>query len=184
MHQSRTIRTFIAAGAALALTFGLTGCGKAVEKLSEKAAEKAVEKAAGDNANVDFDTKDGSFSIETDEGSFNVGGGEVPDDWPSDVPLAKGFTPSSTMNLSSDGKKSINMTGTVGMSVDDVIDFYADSMSGWEETGKSSMSSDGTTIKNVIFSRGGATLAVTATDDSDEGGTTIGLIYNEDPDDA
>lgn len=180
MNQSRIIRTCVATGLALGLTIGLSACGKAAEKLSEKAAEKVVEKAAGDGANVDINSKDGTFSIETDEGSFNVGGGEVPDDWPSDVPVPDKFTVMSNMNLSSGDEVNMNMSGTTSMSVDDVIDFYSDAMSAWKESGKTSMTSDGQTVKNLMLSRDDEMLTISASD-SDDDGTTIVLMYNRDP---
>lgn len=181
MNKSRTIRTFTAAGLAVGLVLGLSGCGKAAEKLSEKAMEKTIEKSIGGDANVDLDTGDGTFKVETDEGTFEMGGGDIPADWPSDVPLPNGFKPLGNMNTSSADGTNITLTGSVDMSVAEATAFYEDSLSGWESSGKTSMSNDGVEQRSLMFSRGedAETLLVTASDDTEDEGTIITFIYSK-----
>jgi hypothetical protein len=62
------------------------GCAKAAENTIEGAIEKQLEEENGGNANVDINEDDGSVSIETDEGSMQIGGGEIPSDFPLPVP--------------------------------------------------------------------------------------------------
>lgn len=81
----------VGAGVAVAT---LTGCG-AGDQVAERAAEKAVEKAveegveSGASGQVDVDIDGEEFKVESSDGSFTMGG-EVPDDFPSEVPLADG----------------------------------------------------------------------------------------------
>lgn len=184
MNHSRTIRTSVAAGLALGLIFGLSSCGKAAEKLSEKATEKAIEKAAGGNANVDIDPNDGTFSIETDEGSFQMGGGDIPADWPSDIPLPKGFEPQGNMNMSSNDEVNITLHGLVPASVDETAAFYADALSSWDNEGTSSMSNSGVQQKTLMFKRGNESLIVNVTDSTEDSGTGLNFIYTSTPDEG
>lgn len=67
----------------IAAVLVLAACQSAAENLTEK----IVEQSAGVD-NVDINTDTGQISIETDEGSINIGGGEIPDGFP--VPLPDG----------------------------------------------------------------------------------------------
>jgi hypothetical protein len=62
------------------------GCGKAAETVLEGAIENQLEEDGGGDVNVNVDEDGGSISIETDEGSVNIGGTEIPDDFPLPVP--------------------------------------------------------------------------------------------------
>lgn len=59
-----------------------TACGAANEEL----AEQIIERSGGGEADVDLDLDTGQVSVETDEGSFSVGGGEIPDGFPVPFP--------------------------------------------------------------------------------------------------
>lgn len=71
---ARRTLTIVAAGLSLA---AFTGCSaiaeRATEKIVEEGVERAVEADTGEDVEVDFDS-DGSFSIETEDGSFSVDG--------------------------------------------------------------------------------------------------------------
>src|SRR3990170_3021142 len=62
------------------------GCAKAAEKTVEQAIERQLEEQGSGDVNVDVDEDGGSVSIETDEGSFQMGGGEIPGDFLLPVP--------------------------------------------------------------------------------------------------
>lgn len=51
----------------------------------EELAEQIIESQEG-VGDVEVDSDSGEVSVETDEGSFTLGGGEVPDGFPVDVP--------------------------------------------------------------------------------------------------
>jgi len=68
----------------VALALVLTACGSAAEVLTEQVAEQAI--GGGD---VKIDTDSGEVSVETEDGSIVIGGGELPDGF--DVPLPDGY---------------------------------------------------------------------------------------------
>lgn len=179
MHQRRRIRSFVAVGLGLGLAFGLTGCGKAAEKLSEKAAEKAIENAAGGNAKVDID--DGTVKIETDDGSFHAGGGEIPADWPSDIPLPGSYEVMNVVTSSADGGTNISFTLSVDMTVAEAAALYEDGLPGWETEGTTSMSSDGLDHRMMMFKKGedeaSEILNIGVSDIADEGATAMVFTY-------
>jgi hypothetical protein len=70
-----------------AMAIAATGCASAAENIVENALENAIEEEVGSgNAEVDIDEDDGSVSIETDEGSIQIGGTDIPSDFPLPVP--------------------------------------------------------------------------------------------------
>lgn len=75
-----------AATLGIAATLGLTGCGD----VAERAAEEAIEQGSG--GDVDLNLEDDSLSIEGEDGSLSIGGGEMPEDFPADVTLPDGGT--------------------------------------------------------------------------------------------
>lgn len=77
------------------LALALTGCGGVSENIAERALEEAAEAGGeGDvDVDIDLDGEDGGgISIDSEDGtaSVDIGGGELPDDWPSDVPVIDG----------------------------------------------------------------------------------------------
>lgn len=87
MRQKKLI---IITAVLLALTIGLTGCGKkAAEKAAEKATENAIEKAT--NGQADVDISGNTVSVNTDQGSYQAGGNvDLPAGFPDDVYVADG----------------------------------------------------------------------------------------------
>lgn len=170
-----------AAGLALLLVTGASGCGKAADKFSEKAAEKATEKAieSGSDGKADVDLNDGEMNIETDDGSFSMGaGGEIPDSWPEDVPMPPDAEVVSVMEMGSDDSEAtINLSVTTDMPSDDVVAFYKDGLDGWTQAGTFSSNSEDGGMTSVQYERDEQTsLGITALDDEDEG-TIVNLTY-------
>ncbi len=68
----------IAAAAIAALTF--SSCSSLVERATEKVVEEGIEQAieadSGEDVELDFNADDGTFRIETEDGSFSVDGDE------------------------------------------------------------------------------------------------------------
>lgn len=77
----------IAAAAVAAL---LTGCGLGQQAV-EQAAENAVEQELGEGSDVEIG-EDGSVKIESSEGAFEIGTGQLPADWPASVPAVPGLS--------------------------------------------------------------------------------------------
>ncbi|WP_159619234.1 hypothetical protein [Ruania rhizosphaerae] len=79
----------------------VTGCSGLIEGGVERVVEEAAE-AEGENVDVDLDSEDGGFVVESDEGSFSVGG-DLPDSFPADVPLIEGEILSASAMESQEG---------------------------------------------------------------------------------
>lgn len=72
--------------AALAV-LGLVACGGS----DENSIEQAIEEASGGNADVEIG-EDGNIEVSTSDGSYSVGeSADVPDNFPSEVPLPDGL---------------------------------------------------------------------------------------------
>lgn len=90
----RTVRAAAALAGVVVGAAGLVGCGvqdavsdKAAEKATEKLIEKAAENGASGDVDVDLDGEE--FKVETSDGTFSMGG-DVPEDFPAEVPLLDG----------------------------------------------------------------------------------------------
>jgi hypothetical protein len=90
----------------------------------EEVAEQIIESQEG-VGDVDVDTDSGEVSIETDEGSVTVGGGEIPDGFPIDVPSGGNIV------ASADADESASLVMEFeGADYDDIVGFYEDWIAG------------------------------------------------------
>jgi len=116
LRSHRSHRAALAASGALLLLLGASACG--ADEVAERAAESAVERAIEDAASsegvdVDIDSEDGSVSIESSDGTFTSGMGNLPQGFPEDIPVADGEI---LQGASSDGN------GTTGWFVTVTVD--------------------------------------------------------------
>jgi len=144
----------------LALTLGVGACGGGDEP-------SAAEEAA--------------VRVETDEGSFEMSStGQLPDDWPTDVPLPDGFvvTAGSSVDGGAEGQL-VAVSGTVAMTLDELDAFYADALGGWTEAARISSSSGGAPSLNVTYQLDDRMLAVGGTDR--DGDVEVAFTYAYQP---
>lgn len=110
---SRLARVVLVGAAGLALA----GCGALAETAAEQIAEEAVEAGGGEGANVGIDPDTGELNIEvegSEGGSINIGGGEVPDDFPAEFVLPEDHQVRGVTELQ--GQVSVQVTaGAVGL---------------------------------------------------------------------
>lgn len=85
--RRRGLTVTIWSGCLLALVLALGACS---EDIGERVAEKIAEEQLGDGAEVDVDTGGGEVRIDDGSGSSYVGGTELPEDFPAEVPLLEG----------------------------------------------------------------------------------------------
>jgi len=118
---------------ALMAVFALSGCAKAGEKLTEQVMEKVIEEAAeGEGGNVDLDIDDEEIKITTDEGDeINIGGADIPDGWPSVVPVHPDVDIQTSFKGASDGKNNFSISAMYGGSGEDLFNWYKGELSGW-----------------------------------------------------
>lgn len=93
----------------------IAGCGrKSQEKISESVIKKAIEKQSGGKAKVDL--SEGSISIQTEEGSFQMSSGEsakIPDNFPSDVYVFEGAKIEAVMQSTEGSTLSLSTQDTI-----------------------------------------------------------------------
>ena len=116
----------------VAMALAVAGCAKTAEETLEEAIEQQIEEQGGSgDVSVDLDD-DGGISIETDEGSFQIGGNEVPDDFLLPIPAYEEISAVSTQTGEYGGAM---LTLTFDSDdFEDVADMYEDYFSdqGWE----------------------------------------------------
>lgn len=154
---------------------GLAGCGKAAEKVAEQATERAIEQSAGDGAKVDLGD-DGAFEIETEDGSYSAGTGEVPKGWPDDVPLPEGLEIVTGTDLGSDTETISSIVATTDASPDEVAAFFEDALDGWEEANQLTSNGDGASFRSVSYVSGDRTVQLTIGADAD-GATSLSISH-------
>ena len=88
----------------------LAACDAAVEQLSEEAVERVAEAAGAGDTEIDMDEDGGNISIETDEGSVQIGAGdgtELPEGLPDSIPLPEDYTVVSSSTFTDEDGESI-----------------------------------------------------------------------------
>ena len=102
------------------------------------------------------DAETGEFSAESEDGSFRVdASGEIPEEWPSDVPLPEGIEGASSTVTQSPTELAITVTGQAG---DSFVDDFGSALedSGFEQT--SNFESDANITR--VFENGTWTVSV------------------------
>jgi copper chaperone CopZ len=120
------------------LALVLTACQSAAETLTEQIAGQ-VEGVDG----VDIDLDSGQVSVETDEGSITIGGGEMPDGFA--IPAPDGYKVTSV--FTSDDTASVSLAYP-GADFDTIVSFYDDwtgnQSNEWSKSTSSITGDDGT----------------------------------------
>jgi hypothetical protein len=108
-----TTRGALAATLLLPLALALAGCANPIEQLIE----------SGTGTQIDTDG-DGGFTIETDDGTVQVGGSaELPADFPSELPLPDGTLLSS---VTAEGQWTLTYEDVSAEEVDELIGYFTD----------------------------------------------------------
>jgi hypothetical protein len=136
-----TTRTLAPLAGALVSLGLLAGCGAAAEKASEQLTEEAIESQTG--GNVDIDTSgDGSVEIETEDGSMSFGTGEVPADWPEDIPLPDELVVQTGTTSAADDGELVAIIGTSADAPDDLLATYKEALADWTISGETTTTAD------------------------------------------
>jgi hypothetical protein len=122
----------------------------ACQSASDQIAEQIIEQQEGVE-NVDIDTETGEVSIETDEGSFSIGGDEIPAGFP--IPFPSGYEVVSVFSSDTGGAVAVISPGDRW---DEIVGFYDDWTAGqsgeWQTGSYSTDSGDGTTQRGSSWS--------------------------------
>jgi hypothetical protein len=116
----------------LALVFSIGGC---AQKAAEKMVERAIEQAAeAEGEDVDIDLSEGEINISDEEGNeMSFGGEDIPDDWPSVVPVNRDIDIAFSASQTTDGKKGWSISGLYKGSGEELYNWYKNELSGWDE---------------------------------------------------
>ena len=161
-------RRRLVSGAAVAAAAALVLGACSSEDLAEKVAEEAVEQqleADGQSGDVDIDIDDGNVTIQGEDGEIQfdvdeengltvvstpdgqtiVGSGELPADFPAEVPVPDGLTILSGTSMDSGDGQVFIINGTVGGGFSDATGSYAAALeaAGFEQQSMTE-STDGT----------------------------------------
>jgi len=115
---------------------------------------------------------EGSFTAESDDGSFRVdASGEIPEEWPSDVPRPEGIEGASATVTQSATELAITVTGQTGESF---VDEYGSALedAGYERT--SNFESDANVTR--VFENGTWTVSVNSFPDGDATQIAVSLF--------
>jgi len=120
------------------IAVGLTGCGGA----QEAASEQLVEQTVGGDVDVEIGDDGQVASVETEDGSLEMSAsGEVPEEWPDDVPLFEDGVVSNSQVATTDD-------GTI-VSIDYLTD--ADAESAYDAMVAAYKAAGFTTISSGVF---------------------------------
>ncbi len=122
----------------VALVFSIGGC---AGRIAENAVERAIEKAAAaEGEDVDIDLSEGELNITDEEGNqMSFGGSDVPEDWPSVVPVNSDIEIAFSASQETDGKKGWSISGLYNGSSDELYNYYKNEFSGWDEKSDATM---------------------------------------------
>lgn len=149
----------------------------ATQKAGEEITEQILETGTNSDIEIDYDSgEDGSFSVNTSEGSFEYGATEVPSDLPSDIPVYADSEVIWTSTSSADQTWWVDFE--TEDSAADVTSYYDAELEkeGWEVTNKSTYTSDG--LETILYytEKDEATLSVTVASNN-EGKVNISVNY-------
>lgn len=159
------------------LALGLTACGAAQEAVSERLVEEAV----GGDVDLEFDEDGQVASIETEDGSLEiVSGGEVPDEWPADVPTFDGGELVTSYAATSDGQTVVSVDYITDSDANEVMAGLttAYESAGFTTTSESTMGDGSGGLLSYVGERDGTTMTASVT--YGEGSDTmviLGVIF-------
>jgi hypothetical protein len=167
----RSTRTVLAATSLAALL--VTGCGAAAEKAGEKLTEEAIESQTG--GNVDIDTSgDGSVEIETEDGSMSFGSGDVPAEWPEEIPLPEDLEIQSDATMDGSDGRLVSIVGLTDETPEAILATLKEALADWEISGESTTTSSDGSLTGAQWERDGRRVTFAATSGT-EGQTTLTL---------
>lgn len=137
------IKKLLSAGLILALVLGLVGC----KSIEDKIGEEIGEEIAGGIIGAEVDVDDENVTIETEDGDVSISGdtGEIPADFPDDVPIYDDSDVDSATSVASGGTTTYYVNLTTDDDVQSVYEWYKSEVMdrGWAITSDILMSGDG-----------------------------------------
>jgi hypothetical protein len=161
-HTARRWRRVVGTAAVgMALVAGTAACGgsdqDAADQAADELAEQLAESGSGGEADVDIDSESGQVDVQTEDGDMSFGEGtELPDDFPSDIPLPADYELTSAMSTSTSGSEGWTIGGNLpnadGATFDDLVAEFTSA--GWTEMSKTTSETEGGTASTAMFDNG------------------------------
>lgn len=130
-QPNKTFIILLTFGVGMVVVYGVvTNLMKAAgSKLTEKTIETAMEQSTGEDVDVDINSQNQEMVVETEEGKLTVGKQEIPENFPSDLPIYRNSEIVTTVS-SAEG---IAVTLSTKDTVSDVSDYYQGALktNGW-----------------------------------------------------
>lgn len=135
---------------------GITG-----KKVAERAVEEAIEEATQGEAKVDISEEGGEVTIETEEGTFTAGQKELPDNFPSDMPVY----PDANIGTTASSEDTVSVSLSTDDSLATVSNYYKDELAaeGWEITQTATL--ENATVYDIKKGKITGAVAVAETDE-------------------
>lgn len=156
MIHSRHPVTRSATLALSAVLFTGFAAGCSTDDLADKVSEKVAESSSG--GDVDVDSENGDVSFESGDGStkVQVGTAELPENWPSDIPLPADYELTQSVSTTNTNSPTFSIGGTLS---DDATAVFKEITSefvaaGWTETTKMTNTFDGGENSNASYENG------------------------------
>ncbi len=146
----------------------LAGCGAAAEKASEKATEKMIEQQTGGKVDIDTDG-DGSVEIETEDGSMALGSGEIPKEWPDEIPLPDDLQVQAGTTMDSSDGRLVSIVGGTDDTPEAILASVKEALADWEISGEVTSSGGGGTMSGAQWDTEGRRVTLAATSGSGAG---------------
>jgi len=149
------------------IAVGLAACGGAQEAVSER----IVEEVAGEGVDLELGDDGQIASIETEDGSLEMSAnGEVPEEWPDDVPLFEDGTVNSSQVATSDGQTIVSIDFVTDADADAVFEAMvaAYESAGFTTTTTTNMGDDSGSIESYIGERNGTSITMSVISNPDE----------------
>jgi len=156
----------------LTCAVALAGCGAVGEELAERAIEEAVEAgASAGEVDIEFDEEGGGISVESSEGSFQVGSQELPEDFPADFPIPDGAEVVTSMSFNEGDQTNQSVIMTVpGADADALASDVVAQLegSGYEKTGEFNQEAGDTQTHSATLEGNGLTVNIIVAGTPDE----------------
>ena len=164
--RTRTSARLLAVVGVLAL--GAGACDSIAENVTENVAEGIAEQAAGEGVEIDVDENGGNVRIESSEGTLDIGGSDLPEAFPGDLPLPDGHEVMSSMTQGSGDANTIFVTVSAPGAFDDVVAAIESGLgdAGWSVDDTTNMTADAFSSTTLMISKDAWTgnVGVTHTD--------------------
>lgn len=158
-HSHRCWRAVAPIALCAVLGAGAVACGggDSTDDAADELAEQIAEASGDGNADVEIDSDSGQVDVETSDGQFSVGEStELPEDFPSDIPLPADYELTSAITSTTEGSEGWTLSGTLPDATEDTFDDLVAQFTddGWTNQSDASGMTGGGTASTAMLDNG------------------------------